>query len=133
MIYFFVELVINLWGKGFAQYMKKIINCLDTLVIISQIILCFYCYIQNENLIYNHNMGIEFWKALKILRMLKTIYATKMFHTISVLIRCLVETLINIKYMLLLFITLALIIALFGMELFAYKTRYVGGVDGIVD
>lgn len=65
--------------------------------------------------------------------MLKTIYASKMFHTISVLIRCLVETLIKMKFMLLLFITLALIVALFGRELFAYRIRFLGGVDGIYD
>lgn len=61
------------------------------------------------------------------------LYSAKMFHTISVLIRCLFDTLITIKYMILLFISLALIAALFGREMFAEKVRWVGGSDGYVD
>ena len=35
MIYFFIELSINVWGKGFKLYSKKHINLFDTLVIVS--------------------------------------------------------------------------------------------------
>ena len=35
MIYFFIELTINVWGKGFKLYLKKHINLFDTLVITS--------------------------------------------------------------------------------------------------
>ncbi|CAD8095701.1 unnamed protein product [Paramecium sonneborni] len=123
MIYFIAELIITIWGIGMEQF-KEIIDIFDTLVILSQFILIVVLFFMDENIIINYNQYINFVKALKMLRLMKFLYIARVFYSISVLARCLVQTLLKIKDLIFLFIFLILITSLFGQELLAYKVRF---------
>ncbi|CAK89639.1 unnamed protein product (macronuclear) [Paramecium tetraurelia] len=122
-IYFIVELIITIWGIGMEQF-KEIIDIFDTLVILSQFILIVVLFFLDENVIINYNNYVNFVKALKMLRLMKFLYIARIFYSISVLARCLVQTLLKIKDLIFLFVFLIIITSLFGQELLAYKVRF---------
>ncbi len=70
-------------------------------------------------------------KTIKIFRIIKLLWAVKIFYTISLLTRCAVQTLINVRDILVLWVFLVIIFALYGMELLAYKSRYEINEEGI--
>ncbi|CAD8180886.1 unnamed protein product [Paramecium pentaurelia] len=123
-LYFIFEFIISLWGNGLAEQFKEIIDIFDSLVIISQIILIVVLFFFDESIIINANRYINLIKAFKMLRLIKLLYIARVFYSISVLARCLIQTLFKIKDMILLFIIIILVTSLFGQEFLAYKVRF---------
>jgi hypothetical protein len=83
--------------------------------------------VTEQELIYSKVIEIIIWKTIKILRIVKLLYSAKLFHDISVLTRCLFETLAKMKNMIFLWLCLVWIIALYGRELLAYRVRFTPG------
>lgn len=110
-IYFFIELAIQLLGRGLKSYLKKIINKIDTLVIISQFGLMVYMYVISESYIHTQDQYINLIKSLKIIRLLKVLYTAKIFYTLSILTRCVITTVMKMHKMFLLWLFLTLLIA----------------------
>lgn len=71
----------------------------------------------NEPIIINHNITIVFFKSLKILRVFRFVYFAKIFYTIALLTRSLLNTLMRLKNILLLWASLMFMIAVVGKGL----------------
>ena len=74
----------------------------------------------------NKNRWICLVKSIKILRLLKFLYAAKLFYNISILTRSALYTIIRIKNILLLWAAFVLLVSLIGQELLGNK------VDGLL-
>jgi hypothetical protein len=121
-IYFLVELAIKQWGRRKSQL--KLINKLDAMVILVEPALYIYLFASNQPIVYNDDPNIELVKSLQIVRLIKLLYQSKLFYTISILTRCLIETLIKIREMISLWLFLVLVIALYGQEFLAYRAFF---------
>jgi hypothetical protein len=62
-------------------------------------------------------------RALKILRIIQLLYISRVLYTVTVLTRCLIETLFKIRNLLALWLVLVLTLAFFGREMLSYKAR----------
>lgn len=71
----------------------------------------------DEPIIINNNIYVVFFKTLKILRLYRFVYYAKIFYTISILTRALINTLLGLKKILILWACLVIIIALVGKSL----------------
>jgi hypothetical protein len=111
--YFLFELFITFWGKGLKHF-QKIVFQFDAVVILSQLLLIIYLYSSDQPLVYNHDPYVNLGKALKILRFIKLLWAAKVFYTISVITRCAIFTLINVYDIIVLWLSIVVIFALFG-------------------
>ena len=103
-----------IWGKGIQEYYREFINIFDSVVIISQFGLIVYLFFAGEPIVYNENRYVNFVKAFKVMRLMSFLYVARIFYTISLLSRCLVQTIIKIRDMILLFLILILVLAVFG-------------------
>ena len=103
-----------IWGKGIQEYYREFINIFDSVVIISQFSLIVYLFFAGEPIVYNENRYVNFVKAFKVMRLMSFLYVARVFYTISLLSRCLVQTIIKIRDMILLFLILILVLAVFG-------------------
>lgn len=85
-IYFFFELAITAWGR--PKHYQKLVHKLDAATILSQLVLIGYLFAINDPIIYNDNKYIELWKSIKIIRLIRLLYQSRIFYTISILTRC---------------------------------------------
>ncbi|CAD8074658.1 unnamed protein product [Paramecium sonneborni] len=116
-LYFYFELLIFLFARGFRNYFKKQVNYLDFLAIISQLILFCVLYALEENVIINQNRTIQLFKAIKLIRVIKFSYSAKIFYHISILTRAAIQTISKLKSIISLWIVFAIFVALLGNAL----------------
>lgn len=62
-------------------------------------------------------------KAFKAFRIIKLIYKLEYFGVIRLLLRCLIETIIKIRHLIILWIIFAFLISIIGQELFAHYVK----------
>ncbi|CAD8070112.1 unnamed protein product [Paramecium sonneborni] len=122
-VYSLVEMAILISGKGLKGYFSKDINKFDFFVISSQWILIFVLVVIDESLVINHNVYVTFFKSLKILRVFRFVYNAKLFYTITLLMRSLVNTLTRLKSILALWACLVILIAVVGKSLLQDKLQ----------
>lgn len=80
-------------------------------------------FINNENLVYCDKKYVIVIKSAKIIRLIYVLYISRILYTITILTRCIVNTLIKLRYLLFMWFCIILLVALFGMEMLSYKTR----------
>lgn len=63
-------------------------------------------------------------KSLNVVRLLKLLHSAKIFHTISILTRALIDSLLEIVGIMVFWICFIIFIAIFGRENLAYSARF---------
>ncbi|CAD8172269.1 unnamed protein product [Paramecium octaurelia] len=101
----------------FKKSRRKLYIIVDVILSI-----CLIAVIILEFLNFQSNVFIII-KAFKAFRVIKLIYKVEYFGVIRLLLRCLIETIIKIRHLIILWVIFAFLISIIGQELFAHYVQ----------
>ncbi|CAD8086353.1 unnamed protein product [Paramecium sonneborni] len=101
----------------FKKSRKKLYIIVDVILSLALIIVIIL-----EFLSFQSNVFIVI-KAFKAFRLIKLIYKLEYFGVIRLLLRCLIETIIKIRHLIILWVIFAFLISIIGQELFAHYVK----------
>ncbi|CAD8084517.1 unnamed protein product [Paramecium sonneborni] len=101
----------------FEKSRRKLYIMVDVLLSFALIIVIILEFLNFQN-----NVFIII-KAFKAFRLIKLIYKLEYFGVIRLLLRCLIETIIKIRHLIILWVIFAFLISIIGQELFAHYVQ----------
>ena len=126
-----IEAFVKIVCYGFLLYMKNPFHLCDFILIVMNIFQYSYqTYLATISLSYSfRNVMLQytssgpFIKTAKAFRIFEGMYYSKFFGSFSLLFKAFISSLLKMKFFLVNSVILALMVALIGKELFAYKIR----------
>ena len=114
---FLAEMIIKLLGFGVKEYAKDSFNLFDAFVVIISLV-----ELALDALgVGTENFGaLSAFRSIRLLRTFKIVRSWKKFHQ---LIKKMIETVVNLKYFLVLLILIMTIFTLCGMQLFGFLLK----------
>ena len=123
---FLCEMILKLVGLGPGNYMKDSYNRFDSIVVCCSIVelIMFKAAISSDNL--------AVFESFKVLRLLRIIKLARSWQALQDILKKLLNSFIDIGYFTVLVFLFTYIVALLGMEMFAYSCNFTDHGDLIV-
>ena len=118
-IFFFylIEITLKIISYGSMIFFKSPLNLLDIIIISLNLFFEIYCK-------YHDFPGIISIRNLKVLRIFRTIFYSKVYKSFSVLIKGMIFALTKLRYFIFIIGILVINVSLIGKEIFAYRIRF---------
>lgn len=127
---FFVEITAKIFAAGLNSLKSSYIFVLDVIIIYANSAILIYEIAVGFNIFEEGSkLGIGI-KTIKMIRIIRVIYYTESFSSLSLLLKALVKTLNKMKQFFLIMLGLVTVFALIGKKIFAYRARFIETDNG---